>query len=301
VKTDRRDSRKLAYLLSKGMLKRVWVPSEEECYHRQVVRRRWQLIGDRARTQHRIKSELRFYGVEITETKGPWSKTYYENLCRIRFGNRWNQQSFNRLSETYGFLSKQVEKQTKLLRELAQRPLYRDRVEILMSVPGIGLIAAMELLVELQDVSRFRRADELTAYVGLTPSQYSTADKVRMGHITRAGKNGLRGNLVESSWKLIAMDKAMREKYERIKRRCGAKRAIVAIARMLLLRVRRMLLDERPYALGLVGKLQEPETARKPGLGCGVGPSERASCLVTSYSRMPAPKNASNDCMWLWS
>jgi transposase len=165
VKTDRRDSRKLAYLLSKGMLKRVWVPSEEECYHRQVVRRRWQLIGDRGRTQNRVKSELRFYGVEIRETKGPWSKTYYENLCRIRFGNRWNQQSFNRLLERYGFLSKQVEKQTKLLRELAQHLLYRDRVEILMSVPGIGLIAAMELLVELQDVSRFRRADELAAYM----------------------------------------------------------------------------------------------------------------------------------------
>jgi transposase len=253
VKTDRRDSRKLAYLLSKGMLKRVWVPSEEERYHRQVVRRRRQLIGDRARTQHRIKSELRFYGIEFPETKGAWSGIYFENFCRSRFGNRWIQQSFNRLLETYAFLSKQIEKQTKLLRELAQDPLYRDRVKILMSVPGIGLIMAMELLVELQDVGPFRRADELAAYVGLTPSQYSTADKVRMGRITKAGKGRLRGNLVESSWRLIAIDKAMRERYERIKVRSGGKRAIVAIARMLLLRVRRMLRDDRPYALGLAG------------------------------------------------
>jgi transposase len=42
VKTDRRDSRKLAQLLAKGLLKRVWVPSEEELYHRQVIRRRRQ-------------------------------------------------------------------------------------------------------------------------------------------------------------------------------------------------------------------------------------------------------------------
>ena len=42
----------------------------------------------------------------------------------------------------------------------------------------------MELLLELQDVSRFRRAEQLAAYVGLTPSQYSSADKVRMGRIT---------------------------------------------------------------------------------------------------------------------
>jgi transposase len=60
VKTDRRDSRKLAYFLAKGLLKRVWVPSEEERYHRQVIRRRRQLVGDRVRVQNRIKAELRF-------------------------------------------------------------------------------------------------------------------------------------------------------------------------------------------------------------------------------------------------
>jgi transposase len=126
-------------------------------------------------------------------------------------------------------------------------------VEILRSVPGVGLIAAMELLVELQDVSRFGRAEQLAAYVGLTPSQYSSADKIRMGRITRAGKSGLRGTLVEASWMLINKDRAMRQRYDEIKARSGAKRAIVAIARMLLLRMRRILLDRRPYVLGLVG------------------------------------------------
>jgi transposase len=46
-----------------------------------------------------------------------------------------------------------------------------------MTIPGVGMIAAMELLLELQDVNRFQRADQLAAYVGLTPSQYSSADK----------------------------------------------------------------------------------------------------------------------------
>ena len=109
-----------------------------------------------------------------------------------------------------------------------------------------------ELLVELQDVARFRRAEQLAAYVGLTPSQYSSAEKIRMGRITGIGKSGLRGTLVEASWKLITKDGAMGEKYERIKARSGAKRAIVAIARTLLLRTRRMLLDGNPYAVGLL-------------------------------------------------
>ncbi|NIS63180.1 MAG: transposase, partial [Proteobacteria bacterium] len=125
------------------------------------------------------------------------------------------------------------------LRSAITGPLYRSRVEILRSVPGIGLIGAMELLVELQDVSRFRRAEHLAAYVGLTPSQYSSAEKIRMGRITGIGRNCLRATLIEASWTLITKDGAMRDKYERIKARAGAKRAIVAIARTLLLRSRR--------------------------------------------------------------
>ena len=250
VKTDPRDSAKLAQLLAKGMLKRVWVPSAEERFHRQVIRRRRQLIGDRVRTQNRIKAELRFYGIQIPETTGKWSKVYEMNLRRLQFNNHWMQESFQRLLEEYEFLSDQVKKQTTVLQALAETPLYIERVKILRTVPGIGLIAAMELLLELQDIERFRRADQLAAYVGLTPSQYSSADKVRMGRITAIGKSNLRGTLIEVAWRVIGKDRAMRRKYERIKARSGAKMAIVAIARITLLRTRRMLLDNKPYVMG---------------------------------------------------
>ena len=201
------------------------------------------------RTQSRIKAELRFYGVQLEEPRGRWTQIYFETLRRLRFGNRWMQESFNRLLEQYEFLCAQIDKQTELLRELSKTAQYQERVEILQSVPGIGMISAMELLLELQDVSRFRRAEQLAAYVGLTPSQYSSADKVRMGRITGIGKNTLRAILVEASWQLIAKDQLMREKYDRIKIRSGGKRAIVAVARTLLLRMRRMLLDGQAYIL----------------------------------------------------
>jgi transposase len=251
VKTDRKDSRKLAHLLAKGLLKRIFVPNKQECYHRQVVRRRRQLIGDRIRVQNRVKSELRFYGIDLLNPVGKWTKRYVENLGRFRFEDRFMQESFNRLLEQYTFLSGQIEKQNVLVRELSEMELYRERVGILKSVPGIGTLAAMELLLELQDVSRFRQADQLAAYVGLTPSQYSSADKIRMGRITKVGKHSLRALLVQAAWQLIRKDRAMKEKYERIKIRAGGKRAIVAIARTLLLRVRRIWLDATPYRLAL--------------------------------------------------
>ena len=79
-------------------------------------------------------------------------------------------------------MDEQIGKQTSLLHELSENELYKQRVDILMTIPGIGMIAAMELLLELQDVTRFQRADQLAAYVGLTPLQYSSADKIRMGN-----------------------------------------------------------------------------------------------------------------------
>jgi transposase len=247
VKTDRLDSRKLARLLAKGMLKSVWVPSAEERFHRQVIRRRRQLVGDRVRTQNRIKSELQFYGIDLPSPRGKWTQVYFSNLKRIKFKNHWMQQSFNQLLEQYDFLCIQIDKQTQLLKHLAQLPLYRVRVKILSSIPGIGILTAMEILLELQDVSRFRRAEQLAAYVGLTPSQYSSADRIRMGRITGIGKNTVRSALVESCWHLIRKDKAMRKRYEQIKAKAGGKRAIVAVARKLLLCIRRLLLDNRPY------------------------------------------------------
>jgi transposase len=155
--------------------------------------------------------------------------------------------------EQYHFLDGQIVKQTKLLQELFKTELYRERVELLMTIPGIGMTAAMEMLLELQDVSRFQRADQLAASVGcLTPSQFTSVDKVRMGRITCVGKNSLRATLVQASWALILKDGVMRGKYDRLKSRSGGKQAIVAIARTLLIRMRRMLLDNSPNVIGLL-------------------------------------------------
>ncbi len=253
VKTDRKDSRKLANLLAKDLLKHVYVPTEEELYHRQVLRRRTQLIQDRVRTQNRIKAELQFYGIDIPSPRGKWSQIYLGNLKRIRFGNRWIQESFKRLIEMYEFLSAQIQEQTRLLKELAKESLYQRRVEILTSIPGIGVLTAMEILLELQDMERFQKPEQLAAYVGLTPAQYSSGDKVRLGRITGIGKSHLRASLVEASWYLISRDAVMRQVYERIKSRAGGKRAIVAVARRVLLVTRKMLIDDRMYQSAMPG------------------------------------------------
>jgi len=249
VKTDKRDSRKLAFLLSRDFLRSNWVPDMEQRGHRQVLRRRCQLLGDRVRLQNRIKSELMFYGIDITGRVGRWSRRWVDELWLIPLGNSYAEASFHRLLETYIYVRNQVAEQTRLLRKLSHHERYQGPYQSLQSIPGIGFITSMTLLLELGDITRFTQANKLAAYVGLTPSQYSSGEHVRMGRITRVGKGYLRGLLVEASWIAIGRDPELQEVYRSILARSGSKRAIVAVARRLLFRCRRVLLDKRPYEI----------------------------------------------------
>ena len=133
--------------------------------------------------------------------------------------------------------------------QLARTEKYAHRIPLLTSIPGIGVLSAIEILVELQDVSRFKSAAQLSAFMGVTPSQYSSGERVRMGSIIHLGNHRVRTLLVESSWTLIRKDPLLYRVYESIKKRRGAKRAIIAISRKLIIRIRRILLDGQPYKI----------------------------------------------------
>jgi transposase len=252
VKTDKKDSSKLARLLAKGELKAVFVPTPQERCHRQVLRHRSQLIGARTRTQLQIKAFLAFHGVDCPECTGKWSGRFLEELQRLEMGDEYLQHSFTLMLEQVSFFNAQILTATRRLRALASTPAYREHFALLRTVPGVGLLTAMEILLEIGAMSRFSNAEKLAAYAGLTPTQHSSGEKIRLGHITGMGKGNLRGVLTEASWTLIRKDGAMAQKYERIKARAGGKRAIVAVAHNLLLRIRRMLLDGVPYCVGVM-------------------------------------------------
>ncbi len=72
---------------------------------------------------------------------------------------------------------------------------------------------------------------------------------MRQGRITRCGNKRVRTSLVEASWILIQKDRGLRKKYDRLKQRKGAKRAIIAIARHLIIRIRRIFLNQEPYVV----------------------------------------------------
>ncbi len=103
---------------------------------------------------------------------------------------------------------------------------------------GIGPISTRVLINELGDLQQFRNERQLHSYIGFTPSEHSSGEHTRQGHITKQGKPIVRKILVQAAWVAIRHDKELQMIYERIAAKSGAKRAIVAVARRLIGRIR---------------------------------------------------------------
>jgi transposase len=247
VKTDKRDSRKLAEYLESPLLKKVYVLSKEERADRQFVRTRRQLSNHRTDVVRQIKSLLLFHGIPLAASDaGFWTRPVLRALRSIA-PDEYVSRSLNVLIDLYEYLTQQVKHMSREVRRLARTERYARRVELLTSMPGVGVLSAMEILTELQDVSRFATADQTAAFLGLTPAQYSSGQHVRMGKITHAGNHRLRTRMVECNWIAIKKDPGLNKTYQAIKMRRGGKRAIVVVSRKLLIRIRRILLDGVTY------------------------------------------------------
>jgi transposase len=154
VKTDKKDSRKLAKLLENNMLKRVYVLSEEERAHRELLRTRRQIVNHRNDVAKQIKSKLLFHGVKSPlPGKQRWKKKYINWIKALTLDHVVMKISFESLIELYEYLTKQIITISKKVVKLSQVEKYQDKVSLLRTVPGIGILTAMELLVELQLMS----------------------------------------------------------------------------------------------------------------------------------------------------
>jgi transposase len=253
VKTDKRDAAKLALYLSAGILKQVYIPPLEAESDRRVIRHRSQLVKKQTRCKNQIKSFLHLHGFEKPkDIKKHWSNAYLNWLDGIDVTSPSDQFTLSHLIKNYRRIREDVLEVTGYLRQLSRDPRYESSYKRISNVKGIGLITAMSFLLEIYDFSRFKKSKQFSSYLGLTPSQHSSGEHVRLGRITRQGNSYLRHVLVESAWTVIKHDPHLRNKYDRIRSRgTNGKKAIVAVARSLAIRLRRCLLDETDYVIGV--------------------------------------------------
>ena len=124
------------------------------------------------------------------------------------------------------------------------RPI--ERVQLLRPIPGVGPRLSEAIVALLDEPARFRKASEVSAYIGMVPKQLDSGETQRRGHITRHGSRLVRSLLVEVAWAGLRHNPWVRETYQRISggKKSRKKIAIVAVGGRLLVRCWAMLRDE---------------------------------------------------------
>ena len=245
VKTDKRDSKKLAEQLYAGRLRGIRIPTVEEEDLRLLTRTREQLVRKRRRVQVQIRMRLHQFGLVPEWLSGVIRPQHVTMVLDKIQAPALKMTLELMLSEWLYLVSKVKELDKKLVEYSKNDPLDK----IYRSVPGVGPLTARILSYELGDMSQFRNERALFSFTGLTPGEYSSGNKICKGHISRQGSSRLRHVLVEAAWKAVRKVKIMRESYERIAARRGKKRAIVAIARKLIGKVRAALIANENYVI----------------------------------------------------
>jgi transposase len=254
VKTDKRDARRLAYVLEHHDFRDGCdVPDKERREDRQINRTLIAIQKDIIRTRNRIRKLLDFHGIEVPFTRAKWGRKEFMALKELPLGESLKISLAVLLTELEQLWAHRITL-VMALQGLRRKERYRKAFEIAKSIPGIGWYTAIRLVLELgEDLTRFTSGKKIAAFVGLTPGEDSTGETERKGRITGMGPGFIRATLIENSWAAIRRDPVLLSKYDRVRRATGSKKkAIVAVARTLIVRLRACIISSTSYATGIV-------------------------------------------------
>lgn len=238
VKTDGLDAGSLALKYERGMLKGIYIPTREQHEYRQLSRTYGQALKDRSRQQVRLRMLLQEHGYTPPAAGSGWGA-----LERWVTAQPWPPplgSCVTELRELRASASRSARRLATELRAVGRLPQYVGVATALAEQSGVGRFTAIRFLLEVGDIHRFATADSLPNYLGLTPKEYSSGDLVHRGRIRKCGPGSLRAWLVQCAWAALraGKDVALVECFQRLEPRVGRKRAIVAVARKLALRLR---------------------------------------------------------------
>lgn len=252
-KTDKIDSRKLARMCKNEDMNGIYVPSIEQQEERNLLRARQKLVRDQTRVKNRIKSYLKFQGVELDGFEGrQWTKKYIEILRKTSFSTNVGTIAFTAYLDELEYLQQQITKLDLQIKVLSQSDRYKENITLLTSVPSIGLTSAMIFLTEIGDINRFIKFDDLCSFFGIIPNCHSSGETEKIGHITKRGNQHLKMILIECAWVAIRKDPALLQCYKELLPRMNGNKAIIRIARRLLRRIRHVLINKEVYQKGLI-------------------------------------------------
>jgi transposase len=273
-KTDKKDSKWIADLFKFDLVRNSFIPPKDIRALREIARYRFKLVCMKASEKNRIQNCMTVSNIGIASVlSDPFgvtatqiidylltSDTIDEKECRKLIKGKAKAKSDAIIASIQGF---QINSDQALKMNLARNHMtylkemiceteielfvrskhHSNIVELITDLPGITELSATLILAEIgADMSVFESAKHMVSWAGLSPANNESANKKKSVKISKAGQY-LKPLLVQCA---LAATKSKKEpyfsyKYQNIKKRRGHKKAIIAIARMMLVCIYHMI------------------------------------------------------------
>ncbi len=247
-KTDKNDARGIAEALRVGHFRECIHRSEDAVEIRSLLNLRQTAVEERTHIISSIRGHLKVYGIKFTKKAGKTFDKQVEEAITILRPRL--QKAIKSLLKILNTLNLEIKVLTNEVEELAKTS---EDVNLLESIDGVGPITALAFKAEIDDPKRFANSKDVAAYIGLTPTQYSSGEVHKQGRISKKGSKRTRHLLVEAASSLLTRCKAwskLKAWGMKLQRKKGNRKAIVAVARKLAVIMHRMLVTKKPFERG---------------------------------------------------
>lgn len=254
IKTDRRDCISLAEYYLKGMLTAVKVPEKEDEMARDLIRSRRLLVDQLKETKNHIVSLCKRMGFDYRKDRGTQDASYW---TKIHY--KWLEEAKKQLPDksplktNLSILLCSLEKleqsifcYTEEIKLIAEQPEYKEQVKALNCYRGLDTLSSLGIVTELGDIGRFPHPENLTSYIGLSISEYSSGGKENRFGITKQGNRIVRTILTEACQFASRQPRVSKKLKER---RAGANEESIKIADRCMHR-----LNKKSYRMSINGK-----------------------------------------------
>jgi len=250
-KTDRHDARVLAEFLEKDMLPESVLCSQESEDIRRVIKTRAILVKSLVSMKNQVHGLLLGYGIETKRGQLQSKRERQRILTGLEdhrsFGSA--AKAVEPLLDTINQVALEVKKLEKVLEDLVAED--KD-VELLKTIPGVGLITASIIRAYTDEIERYGSPKKYAAHAGLVPWVQNSNMTVRHGHITKRGPVELRTAFVQMVMGMVRNQSKTGDyriilKYSEMKRHKGSGKSIIATARKMSTIVYMVLKTREPF------------------------------------------------------
>ncbi|WP_289756116.1 IS110 family transposase [Faecalibaculum rodentium] len=278
-KDDNKDAARICDLYRNGMTKSSYIPNKQIRTLRELTRLRQKYVQQRTSDHNRLincltvsnyKLDMVFSNVrrrsafliinlilsgepytdeDILKCVSSRCKAPREDILRACHGfelDKLQREKLRIIQDHIDGLTKEIEKLDQLIAEACED--HKDYIRLLMTMPGVSEISARKIIAELgTEMDQFVKGSRVAKWAGLAPGSDESAGKIHSRHITKGGKY-LKPVLIEAAWAAVrSKNPYYRCKFEILSLRLGKKRAIVAIARKMIISIFHMFSDMKEW------------------------------------------------------